>query len=70
MTELSTPSGEAFEAFIDGNEPEDCPYPSGTVQNSQWLLTTAQLWKTAAEGNVGLVSELREEIKSLMEQMG
>jgi hypothetical protein len=56
MSDLSTPAGEAFSAYIDGGKAEDNPYPKGTTEYEEWLLEFAQI--------------LERTIKSLMEQMG
>jgi hypothetical protein len=56
MNDLSTPQGEAFDAYINGGMAADNPYPKGTAEYEEWLLEFAQI--------------LERTIKSLMEQMG
>jgi hypothetical protein len=63
MTDLSTPAGEAFSAYIDGGMAADNPYPKGTAQYEEWLLGLNQTLENT-------IKSLECTIKSLMEQMG
>lgn len=63
MDDLSTPAGEAFAAYIEGQFVSDNPYPKGTAEYEEWLLSFADELEKAVIGK-------ERTIASLMEQMG
>jgi hypothetical protein len=63
MTELITPSGEAFTAYVDGGQVLDNPYPKGTTQHEEWLIEFALLLEQTN-------TRLTRENEALLECMG
>jgi hypothetical protein len=63
MSELITPSGEAFAAYIDKGKLLDNPYPKGTTQHEEWLTEFAMMLE---QTNI----RLTRENKALLECMG
>lgn len=63
MSDITTPAGEAFEAYIDGKEAADNPYPPGTTDYEQWLFEFAKIIERSN-------ADLRKTIDSLLEQVG
>jgi hypothetical protein len=70
MSDLSTPQGKVLAAYIDGAKAYENPFPRGTVKYEEWQLEFCLILEGTIRNLEERVSFLREEIKSLMEQMG
>jgi hypothetical protein len=70
ISDLSTPAGEALSAYIDGKTEDDCPYPIDTSEYAQWMLGLCKVLQNTIKHHERVIIGLRDENKSLLEQMG